>query len=187
MASPSTAEVEELIRVAVGRSQADIDSRFGFLLGERVSREQAESAITLIVTEARAEFAETSARIDTLCTGYNEQFEEHKAVIGKIVDEFKVTSAELTSSVTDARVETKTLDEQNAVLRGELGNAFAEQTAKIAGVREEMSKWAAEYKVTVMTMLQQGGGGNGGDQPRSGSGHGAGGKSPTIDKKELSV
>ena len=66
-------------------------------------------------------------------------FEQHKVVIGKIVDEFKGTSTELTSSVNDARVETKTLSEQNTVLRGELGSAFAEQTVKIEKVREEMS------------------------------------------------
>ena len=117
----------------------------------------------------------------------NAHSEEHKVVIGKIVGEFKGTSTELTSSVNDARVETKTLSEQNTVLRGELGNAFAEQTGKIAGVRDEMSKWAADHKVDILRLLQQGGGGNGGDQSRSGSDHGAGGKGPTIDKKELSV
>ena len=120
MASPSKAEVEDFIRIAVSNTVADIDSRFGFLLGERVAREQAQLAIAQIVDEARTEFQETSARIDKLCTDYNAQFEDHKVVIGKIVDEFKGTSTELTSSVNDARVETKTFSEQNTVLRGEL-------------------------------------------------------------------
>ena len=74
MTSPSKAEVEYLIRIAVSNTMADIDARFGFLLGERVSREQAQSAIAQIVDEARTEFQETSARIDKLCTEYNAQF-----------------------------------------------------------------------------------------------------------------
>ena len=83
MASLSKAEVQDLIRIAVSKSYAEIDARFGFLLGERVSREQAEGAIALMVDEARTEFQETSARIDKLCTDYNAQFDDHMVVIRK--------------------------------------------------------------------------------------------------------
>ena len=126
MASPSRAEVDEAIRVAVARSQADMDQRFGYLLGERVSNEQAQAVMSQIVNDARAEFAETSGRIDRLCTGYNAEFTEHKGVIEKIVEEFKVTSASLTQSVDSAREETSLLNEQNKDLRDRLDVKFAE-------------------------------------------------------------
>ena len=111
MVAPSKSEVEDLIRIAVGQAKEEIDSRFVYLLGERVSREQAQGAIALIVDEARAEFKEMSARIDRLCTDYNAQLDQHKVVIEKIVDEFKGTSAELTASVNEALLETKTLSQ----------------------------------------------------------------------------
>ena len=69
MAAPSKAEVEELIRVAVGTAVADVDRRFGGLLQERVSRQDAEAALTEVIVNARQEFVETSARIDNLCKG----------------------------------------------------------------------------------------------------------------------
>ena len=145
MAAQSRTEVEDLIRDAVAAAVAGVEQRFGFLLGEQVSRAQAEGALSLVVSEARAESAETSARIDRLCTGYNAEFVQHKEAILATVADFNVTSAEFTSSVTDARQETKTLSEQNvelsgswAKLHGDIGTAFDEQTAKISSVMEDV-------------------------------------------------
>ena len=138
MASPSKAEVEELIRVAVGESKADIDARFGYLLGERISREQAEATLGQIISEARAEFVGTSSRIDELCTQFTGQFIEHRNVIEKIVNDFKETSASLTASVDAAREETSVLEAHNKSVGLKLDVAFAEQTAKTTSVRDEV-------------------------------------------------
>ena len=150
MASPSKAEVEELIRVAVGESKADIDARFGYLLGERISREQAEAALGQIISEARSEFAGTSTRIDELCTQFTDQFTDHRNVIEKIVNDFKETSASLTASVDAAREETSVLEAHSKSVGLQLDVAFAEQTAKSTNIQEVMEKWAADVKVAVM-------------------------------------
>ena len=114
-------------------------------------------------------------------------------MIERIVGAFQASTAGLTYSASSVRVETKLLSEEmakvegeHAQLRDDLGIEFGQQTATIKSVREEMSKWASDYKVTIMTMLQQGGRGSG---PRGAGGplRGAEGKGPTIDKKELSV
>ena len=145
----------------------------------------------MVVCGVRAEFLETIARNDRLCTWYNAQFAQHKVVIQGMVDEFKVTSAELTSSVTDARQETKTLSEQNvelggswAKLNGDLVTAFDEQTAKISSVREEMSNWAKDHKVDILRLLQRDGSPAVASRGQSGS---ADGRTLSVDKKELSV
>ena len=75
MAAPSKSEMEDLIRVAFGQAVDNIKQIFGYLLGERVFRQQAEGALNMVVNEAPAEFTESSARIDRLCTDYNAQFD----------------------------------------------------------------------------------------------------------------
>ena len=52
IAAPSRAEVEELIRAAVQTAVTDINDRFGALLREQVSRQDAESALTLVIGNA---------------------------------------------------------------------------------------------------------------------------------------
>ena len=56
MASPSKAEVEEMIRAAVQNSIAEVDVRFGRLLQEQVSRDQAEVALKAVISNADEEF-----------------------------------------------------------------------------------------------------------------------------------
>ena len=119
MAVPSKAEVEELIPAAVQTSVADIDVRFGQLLRGQVSRQDAESARTLVIGNARQEFEDNRKRIDDLCTGFNGQFENHKNVIEGIVSAFQASSTDLTESVNSARVETKLLAEEMAKVEGE--------------------------------------------------------------------
>ena len=167
MASPSKAEVEEMIRAAVQNAIAEVDVRFGKLLQEQVSRDQAEVALKLVISEADTEFTNNRQRISDLCTGFNQQFEEHKKVIEKIVAEFQASTGGLSASTNEARIETyslkdelTTFQEGQTKLREELGTEFEKQKTTIASLREEMSKWAEQHKVTVMTMLQQGGGGN---------------------------
>ena len=75
MAAPSKSEVEDLIRTAVVEGVAGVERRFGFLLGEQVCRAEAEGALSMVISEARQEFSETSVTIDRFRTGYNAQFE----------------------------------------------------------------------------------------------------------------
>ena len=195
MASPSTAEVQAMISTAIQIAVADVDVRFGAILQEEVSRQQAEVALKAVIDEAKKEFEDSRQRIDTMCHGFNTQFEDHKTVIEKIVTEFHSSTGTLATSTQEARVETKTLKEelvamegQHTKLREELATEFAQRTASLATIRKEMSDWAEQHNVTVMTMLQQGGGGGSMDQgSRSGQGHGQGGKGPSIDKKEVSL
>ena len=91
------------------------------MIGEQLSRAEAESALSIVITDARQEFADSNARIDSFCTDYNAQFDQHRVVIQGIVDDFKVTTAELTSSVSEARRQTKILNERNAERRDQLG------------------------------------------------------------------
>ena len=119
MAAPSKAEGEERIRAAVQAGVADVDLRFGVLLREQLSRQDAESALTLVIDNARQEFKDTSKIIDDLCAGFNGQFEDHKNVIEGILTAFQASSADLTSSVNSARVETKFLAEEMSKVEGE--------------------------------------------------------------------
>ena len=180
MAAPSKAEVEELIRVAVTSAFADVDRQSGYLIGEQLFRAEAETALSFVVNETRQELSDANARIDVLCTGYNAKFEQHRVVIQGIVDGFKETTAGLTESVNEARRETKIHDERNTELRDQLGVEFGQQTATIARVRDEMSKWASDYKVDIMKLLQLGGGGL---AASTGLPQSANGRTPTIDKK----
>ena len=195
MAAPSKAELEEMIRVAVQTAVADVDVRFGQLLQEQVSHDQTEVALKLVIREANSEFLNNRQRINDLCTGFNLQFEDHRKVIEKIVADFQASTGGLSESTNKARIETETLrdelmsmEERHTKLREDLGTEFSMQKTTIVNVREEMSKWAEQHKVSVMTMLQQGGGGNVTDHgSRSGQSQDAGGKGPSIEKKELSV
>ena len=155
-----------MISTAIQTAVADVDVRFGAILQEQVSRQQAEVALKAVIDEAKKEFEDSRQRIDTMCQGFNTQFGNHKTVIENIVTESQSSTGTRSASTQEARVETKTLKEelvamegQHTKLRKDLANEFAQQTASLATVRKEMSDWAEQHKVTVMTMLQQGGGG----------------------------
>ena len=195
MASPSTAEVQTMIASAVQAAVADIDTRFGAILQSQVSRQQAETALVTIIDDAKSEFESSRQRTSDLIEGFNAQFEQHKKVIEGIVADFQGSSAALASSTQEARVETKTLKEelvameaQHTKLRSDLSTEFGQQTARVQAARDDMSAWAEQHKVTVMTMLQQAGSGGSMDQGKGqGQGQAQGGKGPSIDKKEVSV
>ena len=185
MASPSMSEVQERIDAAI-RIQED---KFGRILGQYTSVEQAETMITGLVAEAKQEFANQSTRINEMIIGSNTQFETHKQAILAIVSDFEQTSTAIGSSTELARMETKGLSDELVRLRGELVAEFALRTESLAAARKEMSDWADQHKVTVMTMLQQQGGGGGWTDQGKGQGQGQaqGGKGPSIDRKEVSV
>ena len=197
MASPSTAEVNSMIAAAIRDAVTDIDTRFGAILQSQVSRQQAETALVTIIDDAKSEFESSRQRTSDLIEGFNAQFEQHKKVIEGIVSDFQGSSAALASSTQEARVETKTLTEelvameaQHTKLRSDLSTEFGQQTARVQAARDDMSAWAEQHKVTVMTMLQQAGSGGSMDQGKGqgqGQGQAQGGKGPSIDKKEVSV
>ena len=141
MAAPSQAEVEELIQAAVQIAATDINDRFGALLREHVSRQDAASALILVIANAKQEFEDSRQRIDDFCTGFNGQLENHKKDIDGIVTAFQASTTGLTDSVNSARVETKLLSEEmakvegeNTKLREDLGIEFGQQTATIKSV-----------------------------------------------------
>ena len=71
MASPSTSEVQAMISTAIQIAVADVDVRFGAILQEQVSRQQAEAALVSIIDEAKKEFEDSRKRIDSMCQGFN--------------------------------------------------------------------------------------------------------------------
>ena len=152
--------INDSIRIAV----ADLDNRFGMLLGQQVTVQDAQTAMKKIIEDASTEFEGSRQRINELCTTNNDTFADHKRVIEAIVADFNGSSAALASSTTAARSETQTLSEELTRLRGELNTEFDARTESLVKVRKEMSDWAEQHKVTVMTMLQQGGGGGAMDQ-----------------------
>ena len=188
MASPGAEQIQAMINDSIRAAVADLDNRFGALLGQQVSVQDAKAAMKLIVDDAKAEFEGSRQRINDLCSTNNDTFAEHRRVIEAIVADFNGSSATLAQSTTAAQADTKTLGEELTRLRRELQTEFDSRTESLAIVRKEMSDWADQHKVTVMTMLQQGGGGGSMDQGKGqGQGQAQGGKGPSIDKKEVSV
>ena len=86
-----------MIRAAVQNAIAEVDVRFGRLLQEQVSRDQAEVALKVVISDANEEFTNSRQRITDLCTGFNQQFEEHKKVIEKIVADFQASTGGLSA------------------------------------------------------------------------------------------
>ena len=62
-----------MIRAAVQNAIAEVDVRFGRLLQEQASRDQAEVALKLVISEADTEFTNNRQRINDLYTGFNQQ------------------------------------------------------------------------------------------------------------------
>ena len=72
MASPSTAEVQAMISTAIQIAVADVDVRFGAILQEQVSRQQAEVALKAVIDEVKKDFEDSRMRTDTMCQGLNQ-------------------------------------------------------------------------------------------------------------------
>ena len=87
-----------MISTAIQIAVADVDVRFGEVLQEQVSRQQAEVALKSVIDEAKKEFEDSRQRIDTMCQGFNTQFEDHKTVIENIVTEFQSSTGTLAAS-----------------------------------------------------------------------------------------
>ena len=82
-----------MINASIRTAVADIDDRFGALLGQQVSVSDAQAAMLKIVKDANEEFEGSRQRIDDLCSANNDTFAEHRRVIEGIVADFNGSSA----------------------------------------------------------------------------------------------
>ena len=160
MAAPRHGEVAEMIRAAAQLAVEDVNNRFGHILQTQVSQAAAEEALQLVIAEATQKFDRDRERVDGVIAGANEEFQRQRSTLQNIVAEFQGSSNVLDQTVRQAHEETQTLKQemvnmtgQHAKLREDLGTEFTSHTVLISKNREEMSAWAIEFKVSIMSML----------------------------------
>ena len=89
MAAPICEDIAEMIRTALTEFEQRVGPHMQAMQAEHMSADQARASLAELANGTRQEFVNSHARIESFITSNNTTFDEHKAALQKVVDDFQ--------------------------------------------------------------------------------------------------